>query len=60
MVKPKLPTRYYINAEDGLELPSIILLEMSSASCSRRPLCLLLLFYRFCLAFMSEIKSEVP
>ena len=26
-VKPKLPTHYYINAEDGLELPSIILLE---------------------------------
>lgn len=26
-VKPKLPTHYYIDAEDGLELPSIILLE---------------------------------
>ena len=26
-VKPKLPTHYYINAENGLELPSIILLE---------------------------------
>ena len=26
-VKPKLPTHYFINAEDGLELPSIILLE---------------------------------
>ena len=26
-IKPKLPTHYYINAEDGLELPSIILLE---------------------------------
>lgn len=24
--KPKLPTHYYINAEDGLELPSIVLL----------------------------------
>jgi len=26
-IKPKLPTHYYINAENGLELPSIILLE---------------------------------
>lgn len=26
-VKAKLPTHYFINAEDGLELPSIILLE---------------------------------
>ncbi|MCH5351990.1 MAG: type II toxin-antitoxin system PemK/MazF family toxin [Acutalibacter sp.] len=26
-VKPKLPTHYYINAEDGLESPSVILLE---------------------------------
>ena len=26
-VKPKLPTHYFINAEDGLKLPSIILLE---------------------------------
>ncbi|HHZ07079.1 MAG TPA: type II toxin-antitoxin system PemK/MazF family toxin [Clostridiales bacterium] len=26
-VKAKLPTHYYINAEDGLEQPSIILLE---------------------------------
>ncbi len=26
-IKPKLPTHYFINAEDGLELPSIILLE---------------------------------
>lgn len=26
-IKPKLPTHYYINAEDGLELPSIILME---------------------------------
>ena len=26
-VKPKLPTHYFINAENGLELPSIILLE---------------------------------
>ena len=26
-VKPKLPTHYFINAEDGLELPSVILLE---------------------------------
>lgn len=25
--KPKLPTHYYINAEDGLELPSIVLLN---------------------------------
>lgn len=26
-VKPKLPTHYYINAECGLELPSIVLME---------------------------------
>lgn len=26
-VKPKLPTHYFINAEDGLELPSVILME---------------------------------
>ena len=26
-VKAKLPTHYYIDAEDGLELPSIVLLE---------------------------------
>lgn len=26
-VKPKLPTHYFINAENGLELPSIILME---------------------------------
>jgi len=26
-VKPKLPTHYFVNAENGLELPSIILLE---------------------------------
>ena len=26
-VKPRLPTHYYINGEDGLEMPSIILLE---------------------------------
>ena len=25
--KPKLPTHYYIDAENGLELPSIVLLE---------------------------------
>lgn len=26
-VRPKLPTHYFINAEAGLELPSIVLLE---------------------------------
>lgn len=26
-VKPKLPTHYFVNAENGLELPSIILME---------------------------------
>lgn len=26
-VKPKLPTHYFINAECGLELPSIVLME---------------------------------
>jgi len=26
-IKAKLPTHYYINAEDGLELPSLVLLE---------------------------------
>ena len=26
-IKPKLPTHYFINAENGLELPSIIMLE---------------------------------
>ena len=26
-IKPRLPTHYFINAEDGLALPSIILLE---------------------------------
>ena len=28
--KPKLPTHYYINAEDGLELPSIVCLLYTS------------------------------
>ena len=35
-VKPKLPTHYYINAEDGLELPSIILLEQIRTIDKRR------------------------
>ncbi len=35
-VKPKLPTHYYINAEDGLELPSIILLEQIRTVDKRR------------------------
>lgn len=26
-IKPKLPTHYFVNAEDGLELPSVILME---------------------------------
>jgi len=35
-VKPKLPTHCYINAEDGLELPSIILLEQIRTIDKRR------------------------
>ena len=35
-VKPKLPTHYYINAEDGLELPSIVLLEQIRTVDKRR------------------------
>ena len=35
-VKPKLPTHYCINAEDGLELPSIILLEQIRTIDKRR------------------------
>ena len=35
-IKPKLPTHYYINAEDGLELPSIILLEQIRTVDKRR------------------------
>ena len=34
--KPKLPTHYYINAEDGLELPSIVLLEQLRTVDKRR------------------------
>lgn len=35
-VKPKLPTHYFINAEDGLELPSVILLEQLRTIDKRR------------------------
>lgn len=35
-VKAKLPTHYFINAEDGLELPSIILLEQLRTVDKRR------------------------
>lgn len=28
--KPKLPTHYYIDAKNGLELPSIVLLEQTA------------------------------
>lgn len=35
-VKSKLPTHYYINAEDGLEQPSIILLEQLRTIDKRR------------------------
>lgn len=35
-VKPKLPTHYFINAENGLELPSVILLEQLRAIDKRR------------------------
>ena len=35
-IKPKLPTHYFINAEDGLELPSIILLEQLRTVDKRR------------------------
>lgn len=34
--KPKLPTHYYIDAEDGLELPSIVLLEQLRTIDKRR------------------------
>ncbi len=34
--KPKLPTHYYIDAEDGLELPSIVLLEQLRTVDKRR------------------------
>lgn len=36
-VKPKLPTHYYINAECGLELPSIVLMEQIQ-TLDKRPL----------------------
>lgn len=35
-VKPKLPTHYFVNAEDGLELPSVILLEQLRTVDKRR------------------------
>lgn len=35
-VKPKLPTHYFINAENGLELPSVILLEQLRTIDKRR------------------------
>ena len=35
-VKAKLPTHYYIDAEDGLELPSIVLLEQLRTVDKRR------------------------
>ena len=35
-IKPKLPTHYFVNAEDGLELPSIILLEQLRTVDKRR------------------------
>ena len=35
-VKPKLPTHYFINAEDGLELPSIVLMEQIRTLDKRR------------------------
>ena len=35
-VKPKLPTHHFINAENGLELPSIILLEQIRTLDKRR------------------------
>lgn len=35
-VKPKLPTHYFIGAEDGLELPSVILLEQLRTIDKRR------------------------
>lgn len=34
--KPKLPTHYYIDSEDGLELPSIVLLEQLRTVDKRR------------------------
>ena len=34
--KPKLPTHYYIDAENGLELPSIVLLEQLRTVDKRR------------------------
>lgn len=35
-VKAKLPTHYYVDAEDGLELPSIVLLEQLRTVDKRR------------------------
>lgn len=35
-VKPKLPTHYFVNAEGGLELPSVILLEQLRTIDKRR------------------------
>ena len=35
-VKPKLPTHYFINAENGLDLPSIILMEQIRTLDKRR------------------------
>ena len=35
-VKAKLPTHYYIDAEDGLELPSVVLLEQLRTVDKRR------------------------
>jgi len=35
-VKPKLPTHYFVNAENGLKLPSIILLEQIRTIDKRR------------------------
>jgi len=35
-VKPKLPTHYFINAENGLELPSIVLMEQIRTLDKRR------------------------
>ena len=35
-VKPKLPTHYFINAENGLDLPSIVLMEQLRTLDKRR------------------------
>ena len=35
-VKPKLPTHYFINAENGLDLPSIVLMEQIRTLDKRR------------------------